>query len=393
MDPNNPDNTTPPETPEVPTTLEGTDTPGDISTPDTPETPDTFGASETPEVQDTPVVGEGDSAAPVQEEAPTPFAAPAPETPEVPASQGPTPFGGASDPVSPFAAAPAPEVPATPVAAAPIAPATNPVSQGGGKGNGKKLAIILGSIGGVILLALIGAILYFTLGSVTKEDYRDAAKQFNNVQIAGTAFYSDVSSLSYSLRDEDDTTFNDDLKAAQESIDKVRAENETLSKLKAVRVGDGAKLYKTFNDKLDQYLTNGGELIESVKQLRPAMLTCAKISDATDANARVTALKTCSTALGQVGDLPNEQFKTYAAALKDNYAAYATTYEKIAALTNPYGSQYDEYKTLRDQMYDTQDKISAASKTFTSDLDKRDKEVSVEDSSKALANYLNEQQR
>lgn len=391
MDPNNPDNTTPPETPEVPTTLEGTDTPDD-TTPDTSEAPDAFGAAETPEVQDTPVVPEAADVAPAQEEAPTPFTAPAPVSPE-PASQGPAPFGGTPDPVSPFGAAPAPEASATPIAAAPIAPATNPVSQGGGNGKGKKLALILGSIGGVILLALIGAILYFTLGSVTKEDYRDAARQFNNVQIAGTAFYSDVSSLSYSLRDDDDTAFNDDLKAAQESIDKVRSENESLSKLKAVRVGEGAKLYKTFNDKLDQYLTNGGELIESVKQLRPAMLTCAKISSATDAGARVTALKTCSTALGQVGELPNEQFKTYAAALKDNYAAYATTYEKIAALTNPYGAQYEQYKTLRDQMYDTQDKISAASKTFTSDLDKRDKEVSVEDSSKALANYLNEQQR
>lgn len=391
MDPNNPDNTTPPETPEVPTTLEGTDTPDD-TTPDTSEAPDAFGAAETPEVQDTPVVPEAAGVTPAQEEAPTPFTAPAPVNPE-PASQGPAPFGGTPDPVSPFGAAPAPEASATPIAAAPIAPATNPVSQGGGNGKGKKLALILGSIGGVILLALIGAILYFTLGSVTKEDYRDAARQFNNVQIAGTAFYSDVSSLSYSLRDDDDTAFNDDLKAAQESIDKVRSENESLSKLKAVRVGEGAKLYKTFNDKLDQYLTNGGELIESVKQLRPAMLTCAKISSATDADARVTALKTCSTALGQVGELPNEQFKTYAAALKDNYAAYATTYEKIAALTNPYGAQYEQYKTLRDQMYDTQDKISAASKTFTSDLDKRDKEVSVEDSSKALANYLNEQQR
>ncbi len=287
--------------------------------------------------------------------------------------------------------------PVTPVETTPEAPAAAPVVSAGApapqNSNGKKIALIAGIVGGVVILAIVGIIAFFLLNAVSKQDYRDAARQFNNVQSAGSSLTSDVSSLSYSMRSSDDGEFNNDISAVEDDLSKVKSENDKLANSKAVRVGEGAKLYGAFNDKLKAYTSNGTEIVDSVKKLRPAMLVCNKINSTTDNNARTAAVKSCSQELGKVGDVPNAAFNNYVKSLHDSYVDYATTYESIAALTNPYGSQYDQYKTLRDKMYAIQDKISAATKTFSSDLEKRDNEVSVKDSAQALADYLNKQQR
>lgn len=261
------------------------------------------------------------------------------------------------------------------------------------KKNTKKIILIASVAAGVVLLAIIAIVIFLFLTTVSKADYRDAAKQFNQVTSASSSLNSDVSSLGASSGSTSDSDFEKSLKDTQDSLDTIKNENESLSKLKAVRVGEGGDLYKTFDDKLDAYLAYGNDLVASVKNLRPAMVACDKVSDADDAAARVAALKTCATSLNDVKDLPNAEFKTFVTELATAYTSYAKTYEGISALTNPYGTQYEQYKTLRDEMYATQDKISAASKTFQESLEKRDDELSVKASADALADYLTEQQR
>lgn len=360
--------------------------------------PNNTNPSNTPPTEDTapvqPPVPEETPATPVENEVP---AAPA-ETTDTPAD-APAPVDTATsvEPAAPAAA----ETPAfgTQPAAPEAAPAsvfsatTGSAPQAPKQKDTKKLILIAAIAGGVVLLAVIAFVLYSLFMTVSKEDYRDAARQFNQVSSASSALTSDARTLGYSASSASDDSFEESVAEAEESVATLKTENEELSKLKAVRVGEGGKLYNAFNDKLEAYTAYASELVTSVKNLRPALAVCNNVSDAEDATARVAALKECSTALSEVKDVPNAQFKTYVDAISKAYGDYATVYEQIAALSNPYGSDYEQYKTLRDQMYEVQDTISEASDTFSESLKARDDELSVKDSADALADYLTDQQK
>jgi len=318
---------------------------------------------------------------------PTPFAQPTyqpegtppvvPVEPQVLQTEQPQ-QGNPTPPFTPFAATPAP---------IPVAP-TPPVAA-----KSKKPFIIAAIIGGVVLVAAIAAVLFFVFMNVSKQDYAAATTQYNKVSSANSKLATEVPSLTSDVTRADDATFNKDVETVESAIAALKTENEALGKLKAVKVGEGSKLYNQFDTKLTAYLAYGSDLVSSIKAVRPALVKCSDVSDAKDTTSRVTALKACSTAFNEVGSIANAEFKTYIDTVKVKYADYTTTYESIAALTSPYGAQYDQYKTLRDKMYSIQDDISAASKEFTASQDKRDKELSVKDSATALANYLDEQQK
>ena len=225
-------------------------------------------------------------ATPASPEAPVAPEAPAPVEPEAPVAPA-TPVTPAA-PAAPnlFAAAGTPEAPA-----APQTPGFAPTPASQAPGSKNKIVLIAAIVGGAVLLAIIGVVAYFMLTSVSKQDYQEATRQYNKVSVASAGLTSDVASVSYSISGDDDAEFNEAVKEAEDSIAEIKTENEALSKMKAVRVGDGAKLYGTFNDKVKNYLAYATDLIDSVKNLRPAMATCAKVSDATDTASRVAALR------------------------------------------------------------------------------------------------------
>lgn len=295
----------------------------------------------------------------------------------------------AADPVAPTADPFTPTAePAAPVAEPAATSAPTPPPK-----NTKKIVLIAGIIAGALILAIIAVIIFLSMTTVSKQDYADAAKQYNEVSAANTALTRNASSLSSSNTSLSESEFDEEMKAAEEAIATLRTENEELGKLKAVRVGEGKELYDAFNEKLKAYLENGESLVKSVNTIRPALMKCDEAGSASDNDARVAAIKACSAAFNEVGDVANPEFKAYVEVLKTAYAEFAVTLEKIVAIENPFGAQYEEYKVLRDEMYDTQDDIREATRTFTDALEKRDDELSVKDSAKALADYLNEQQR
>ncbi len=332
---------------------------------------------------------DGANSVPVTPEAPT-----TPIASEAPASPDPVTPITPETPVTPGA----PVVPLTPSTPDTTSPFTAGVPAAGPEGPktpkfSKKMILIAAVVGGAILLAIIAAIIFVALTSVSKEDYRDAVRQYNKVNVASASLTSDVSLLGSAAGNSSDAIFDQRVSEVEDSIAKIKTENAELAKLKAVRVGEGAKLYKTFNDKMKAYLAYGSDLVTSVKNLRPAMVTCDNVSDASDAAARVAAVKACATELEGISDIPNEQMKTYITALADSYKKYASIYEQMTALTNPYGAQYEQYKALRDQSYDVQDAITAAGTTFRKDLEKQDDELSVKDSANKLGDYLSDQQK
>jgi hypothetical protein len=307
---------------------------------------------------------------------------PAPEAPE----------GVATPQV--FSAAPA--VPAetpTPEAANPVFGATPVADVPVKTPKNKKPLIIAAIIAGIVVIVGIAALLFFLFTTVSKQDYAAAAAQYNKVNTANSKLNSSISTLTSGAARDDDQTFNDNVKATETANTRLKAENDSLGKLKAVKVGEGGKLYGEFNTKLSAHITYATEVITSVKSVRPALVKCDAVSDAKDATSRVAALKACSAAYDEVGNLPNAEFKAYIDSIKVQYADYATTYESIAALSSPYGAQYSQYKTLRDKMYDIQDAISAASKDFSASQNKYEDGLSIKDSANALGDYLENQQK
>lgn len=257
--------------------------------------------------------------------------------------------------------------------------------------NNKKLFIWIGvGVGALIIIGVVIAIV-IALTSVSKEEYRKAYSQMGELSSANSSLNSDLSTIQYSsISSSTETKFKNDLKSAEEGIEKVRAENEKLGELKAVKVGEGKKKYEEFNEKLDKYLEYTENSLKSMKDLYGAAKPCAGNTSLSDASAYKSALNECTSALKKVANTPNEDVKAYVKSLTTEYENLSSVVDKLSSITDPYGKQYDEYKTLRDQSYDIQDNISDAYTDFKSNITKHSKEVSVKDQADSFADFLSE---
>lgn len=302
------------------------------------------------------------------------------DQPEVPA----TPVTPVNEP--PVAAPAEPVTPVTPVAPAGTAPGQAPK-------NNKKLVIIASAIAGVVLLAVVGIFVYLAATSVSKQDYANAAKQYNEVSSANTALNRSVRALGTSTSAGTDEEFAEDAKEVEEAIATLKTENEKLGNEKASKVGEGGELYKNFDTKLTAYAGYADELVASIKTIRSNFKSCNEVTKAADDNARVKALKECSSQLNTEANIPNAEFKAYIDGLKPEYEKYAKSYEAMLALSNPYGSDYDQYRALRTESLAAQTKIREVARTLSTSLNERDEKMSVKDDAKALADYFNAQQR
>jgi hypothetical protein len=285
----------------------------------------------------------------------------------------------------------APEIQTNPTA--PIGAGSTSTSTPEPKKSNKNLIIIASVVATVLLLALIGAFVYSAMNTVSKQDYKDAAVQFNVVAKEGSKLGGTISRLTASASSSSEEGFNASLKDVENSIETIAAENEKLGDLKAVRTGEGKELYTAFDNKLTAYLAHAKDLHASVEVVRPALVSCAKVPQTTDNATRLAVLKVCSTDMKAVNDVPNEQFQTFINALKDGYPKYATTYESMLALTQPNGSQREQYRMLRDEMTVVQKSISDAGKAFSDSVKKQDADMSVKTSADALGDFLTKQQR
>lgn len=299
---------------------------------------------------------------------------PAPETPEA----TPSAFGGApvaSEPV----AAPVSTPPTTTIGSSPN---NDPTPNLVGNGKKKKLIILISVIVGVVVVLGIAAFIVMGLLFPSKADYRDAATQFNAVSSAYSDLNSDASKLQYDVSGSTtDTEYTNDSDSVTKSLTAFQDANTKLASMKAVKVGDGQKLYTTYEAKVKAFTSYATDLLASLKSYRPVAKACDEVST-------TTLLSQCVTALNNVGDIPNADLKQYVATLKTQYKAYLDVATKIAAISDPYGDQYDTYKALRDQGYDIQDKISSASSDFSSNISKHADDIDPSSAANALGDFL-----
>ncbi|MBC7565027.1 hypothetical protein H7100_02225 [Candidatus Saccharibacteria bacterium] len=297
---------------------------------------------------------------------------------EAPATETPNAFGGA--PVS-SDAAPATSF-AQPTTTIGSSPNSNPTPNLMGDPKKKKLIILISAIVGVIVLLGIAAIVVFGLLFPSKADYRSAAAQFNTVSAAYSDLNSDASRIQYDISGSTtDTEFTNDSDSVNKSLQTFKDESKKLSAMKAVKIGEGQKLYATYESKVNAYVTYANDIFTSVKSFRPVSKACDDVTTN-------TLLGECVTALNAIGDVPNADLKQFVTVIQTQYKAYLDVKTKVAAIKNPYGDQYDAYKALRDQGYDIQDKISAASSDLRSNLSKHSDEIDPATAANDLGKFL-----
>ena len=302
---------------------------------------------------------------------PVPNADPVMTTPPVP-------------PMTPFnTPAPAPFGPnaplTTPIASAPMAPTTK---------NTKKILIIVGSIvAALLILAVVGVVLV-SLFTVSKKDYSAALDQYNKVADANSTAGTKLSALGYEVDSATDTVYNNDLSAAKNALTDIKAQNDALGKLKAMRIGGAAAKYTAFNTKLGDYLTYTNNLVTSLDAIRPAMVSCGSTSSSTALSALKGSVDACVASLNKLATIPDSDVKTYIGKLTDQYKQLSSVLDQLMAISDPYGTQYSQYTALRDQVYSVSDTISSASTDFSSNLDTHSKAVDPKSAADDLASYL-----
>ncbi len=261
---------------------------------------------------------------------------------------------------------------------------------GGGKFS-KELLIKIGVIAGAVILLIVAAVLAFSqLGSASREDYISAGETYSSVSSANSIANTNISILNSGIGTDTDAKFNEEYQNAESALADLKTKNEEFGKEKAFNVGEGKTIYDEFDKKLNEFIAYAEEVIASAKAMRPAMVVCNKVNETTEAEARVVALKECATALDGVKDSISESnAKTYITALATEYSNYANVQEKINAMNDPYGDQFEEYKTLREQRTATQTKINDVRSDYSSANLARNKEVSPKDAADALRDFLN----
>lgn len=257
----------------------------------------------------------------------------------------------------------------------------------------KKKKILVASIAaGLLLIVGAGLGIYYLLTNVSDEDYRRAEAQLTEIRRADTAMVREVTSLSRSSSIVTEATFDEKLADARASLGKIKSENETLAKEKAVRYGEGADLYGAFNTKAQAYFVYADELIASIDKVRPALAPCQKIgSSSVQVDDRASVVDDCVAELKKAGDLPNAEFNRYFGSLKDKYAAYSDLYVRFGKLTAPNGSQRAEYNKISAEANTLLTEIRSLRTEFLKDLDARDKETSLKDVSDDLRDFFKDQ--
>lgn len=269
-----------------------------------------------------------------------------------------------------------------------------PAPSGTPKGNkGLIIGLVVG--GALLVVGSVIAVVLVMLLSVSRSDYSKAYSQLNEVASANSKLSSQVSGLQYGMKYDTDTKFSNDLEEAQAIIEETRTKNKELSELKAVRVGEGKKKYQAFDKKLNEYMSFSSTALKSFGDVRKAAKPCDESSNqaASDTASLKSLLNECVEALDKISDTPDLDVKKYVGTLKTEMEKLSSLIDKLSAITNPYGDQYDQYKVLRDQVYDVQDAVRDSATDFSSNFEKHAKEVNPKNAADDLEKFLYEKIR
>lgn len=316
------------------------------------------------------------------------------QTPNEPATSQPQaePVTGRSFETQPAPADSNFQQPATPVTTQP----TNTPVVGGPNKNNLKLPIILG--GALLLLALLGLVIWYSVFNVTKDDYKKADTAISEMKTvyntAGDKMDDYMSELmsSYSTESE--------VKDAKDDFDKAYNDYKTkvtaIKDQKALRDGDVKKSYDEFEAQNKKFAEAVDGLIAVAPALKDAQTECGSsgisstISSATPdtlVDKYDEAVKGCKDAAVKISESKVEPIANYGKKAVAGIEKMRTYMEKmqVAAKNNDRSAFQNAYYDMMDD-----EAVKAMSESGMSELNDLKDEVEVKDKLNAFADLVAE---
>lgn len=249
------------------------------------------------------------------------------------------------------------------------------------------------AIAGIIGAILIGALLvYGILVTPARQPYRDALTQYQNVGRANAILTAAGASLNASKATGEE--FEKNIQTAQTALKSLRTENEALGKKDVLKDGEGKAKYEAYNEKLQEYMTYNENVLTSMLKVRPVLYTCSQdMTDITASAASITAIRDCSTNLGELKDVADTDYRKLIVAFQADYDTLATILEQIAALKDPSGADKAQNTALLSQRDDAITQLSDTSSQFSKDVQQSRNQILTTDTEKKLGDYLKEKSR
>lgn len=257
--------------------------------------------------------------------------------------------------------------------------------------NDRTKKILIGiAVAGIFIVTLL--LIYGVLVSPSRQPYQDALTQYKNVGRANAELTAKGASLNASRATDEE--FEKNITAAETALESVKKENEALGKKLVLQDGEGKRLYDTFNEKLEVYLAYNTDTLNSMRLLRPALITCNNsMLNVSENQASLDALRACVSRLNTIQDIPDADYATLVATFTKEYTDLVTTTEQIIALADPKGADKAQYDTLNDTRSRILENLSTAGTTFAKDVQTHRKAVLTTDVAKNLSDYLEDKSR
>lgn len=319
---------------------------------------------------------------------PTDQGAPQPVQPGYPAGQAvPPPY----TPQSTQPGYPAGQAVPPPYTPQPVAqPAAYAAPSAPGKSSSKNLIIALSIAGGLVLIGVIVVIVIVMLLTVSREDYAMAANQMNEVRTAASATSSDISSVQYGYKYNTDTEFNNNVDKMNKSLIALKDESAKLGELKAMQLGEGKEKYAAFDSKVQAFIEYSESVGKSLIDLRKTQTSCdtSGVSTTEGLSELNSSISVCLSALRSIESTPDKNVQEYITEYIKLTEDLQRVVSSLSGISDPYGSQYDQYTALRDQLYKIQDRATDLGSDYISNSEKRAREVDVKNEANALIQFL-----
>lgn len=253
--------------------------------------------------------------------------------------------------------------------------------------NSRKNKIIATLVAAAVLLG-VGLLFYSIAVGPSKQPYRTALTQYKNVYNANINLITLGGSLNSGTAT--DEAFAKSIKALKRGLASLSTENRALAKQAVLQNGEGKVLYESFSKRVGEYVAFNDDMIASMEKVRPVVFGCSsKMSVNIDNSDGVNEMRSCAEGLAAVGDVPNPQYKTYAAEASAQYEALAQNFEKrLAIATTEYAEGYDPKQALDDERDQIVESLGEIGSRFAKDLNAAKAKVDITEVSMALDKYL-----
>jgi len=253
----------------------------------------------------------------------------------------------------------------------------------------KNMLVIMGILSAIIIGALL---IYGILVTPTRQPYRDALAQYENVGRANATLTAAGASLNASKASGEE--FEKNIQTAQKALVSLEKENEALAKKDVLKEGEGKAKYDAYNAKLQEYITYNENILASMLIVRPVLFECNKgMTDITDGPESIVAIRSCSAELAKLEGITDADYKVLVISFQDDYDNLADILEQMAAEKAANGENSAQYKAFASQRDEALEQLSTTSSEFSKSVQQHRNQILTTDTEKVLGDYLKDNSR